>query len=337
MRFYKTAPLFLGINFNLLCLFDSTSALAFQLTLTEMTTDENLVYDATIPTHTPNSNGFNSVTQFKLQDSSNTVQTYTIGSGSGESDFVALEASGVDVPYVIQPQESRNVSPSTNFLLPNQEDYLSAGTNGLSLSTGINKVKNQEQEVFTFPVLSLNTDKVGDGVVDILITDIAAGQSSDKYELIASDGSTVASLITSSADWQKLGKQNLERVDTDTGDVSTSEKFYTTPRDVSGLALELSDFELDPAVGSGSLTATEASSVDSMRISIAETPSTPPQTDYGFFAADRESVTFDRGTSNMAEVPFEFSPTLGLLLTGLGISWFKIKAKIKTLRQGVEN
>lgn len=334
MHFRQIAILFLGINFNFLYLFNSAPASAFQLTLTEMTTDENIVYNDPDFTYTPNSNGFNSVTEFKVKDGSNAVQTYTIGSGSGEANFVALEANGVDVPYVIQPQGSRNLSSSTNFLLPNQEDYLSAGANGLSLSTGINKVSTQDQEIFTFPVLTIDSAKVGDNVVDILVSDVAQNQSPDRLELLDVNGNTIASLTPQSSDWQHLGKQNLERVDTATGNVSTTEGFFTQPRNVSGLALELSDFELDS--GGGSLTGTEAASVTSMRISIAETPTTKPKTDYGFFAADRESVTFDRGTSNMAEVPFEFSPALGLLLIGLSVLWFKIKPKFKACLQGMK-
>ena len=309
--------------------------LAVQFSLVEMRTDEGFIYnepsDSSVPT------GENNVTEFKVEWNNNgTLQTdtYTIGSGMGESDYVALEVNGVDVPYVIQRVTGGGQGANgSDFLLPNQADYLSAGTRGLSLSFGTNKAANQDQEIFTFPVLTLNESKVGDDVVDIFVGDIAQNQSLDKWELLDSNGVTIASLIpqphnASNPDWTEIGTQDLERVDTQTGILApdNGQGFYRSQRSVYGLALELSDFQLEPAFGSGSLTSTEADSVASMRISIGETPSTQPKTDYAFFAADRDSITFDVGTSS--SVPFEFSPTLGLILSGAGFSLMRLRRNL---------
>ena len=65
-----------------------------------------------------------------------------------------------------------------------------------------------------------------------------------------------------------------------------------------------------------------------MRISVPAAGETASKTDYAFFGTNTDSITFDTGRSS--EIPFEFSPTLGLLLSGGGFLGMRI---LKTKRQ----
>ena len=315
--------------------------LAVQFDFTEITTDENFTYDGTASSEGIEPGGLNNVTQFKVQwDNGGNIQTdtYDIGSGAGEHDFVGLEINATNTTNVIQYVGANTVNSGTNFLFSNPNDYISAGTRGLSLSTGLNKVGTSDTETITFPVLTLDTNAVADNIVDLIVADIAENQSFDSWELLDSNGSTVASLTPqpysfnntplANNDWHRLGSQHLERVNVSNGNLDTTGSGFTdNAKSVYGLALELSDFALS-SDGVSPLDATTAASVVSMRISVPEVGETASKTDYAFFAASTDSVTFDTGISS--EVPFEFSPTLGLILSGFGIGLYQWRTKSKT-------
>ncbi len=289
----------------------------FAFSVNSISTDEGFTFNS--PSVDVQPTGLNNVTSFQVDG----TDTYTIGNGVGESDFVGLEVNAVDVPNVIQYAGANAVNSGTNFLLPNQQDYISAGNRGLSLSTGLNKVASQDQEIYTFPVITIDSAKVGDGLVDFFVADIAQNQSLDSWEFLDSSGNTVASIVpqphnAANPDWVELGRQDLERVNTNTGVVQSFDN-----RSVYGLALELSDFTLEGT--SNPLTSTEASQISSLRISVGETINEPPRTDYAFFSADRDSIQLAAGTSVV--VPFEFSPALGLILSGLSLGFYKLKTK----------
>ena len=313
--------------------------LAVQFDFTEMTTDENFTYNGDGLDYNSVTNigsekiqpaGLNNVTQFKVQwNNGGSTQTdiYNIGSGANQYDFVGLEINATNTTNVIQYVDANQVNSGTNFLFSNPNNYISAGTRGLSLSTGLNKVGTSDTETITFPVLTLDTNAVADDVVDLIVADIAENQSYDSWELLDSNGNTVASLAPQpysfnntplqNNDWHRLGSQHLERVKVSNGNLETTGSSFTdNAKSVYGLALELSDFVLS-SDGVSPLDATTAASVKSMKISVPAAGQTASKTDYAFFATNQDSITFDPGISN--EVPFEFSPGLGLLLSGGGL------------------
>ena len=315
--------------------------LAVQFDFTEMTTDENFTYDGSANSEGIQPTGLNNLTQFKVEwDNGGSTQTdiYNIGSGAGEFDFVGLEINATNTSRVIQYVGANQVNSGTNFLFPNDNDYISAGDRGLSLSTGLNKTGTNDTETITFPVLTFDTSTVGDDIVDLVVADIAENQSFDSWELLDSSGSTVASLTPEpysfnntplpNNDWHRLGSQNLERVTVSNGTLQTTGSNFTdNAKSVYGLALELSDFVLS-SDGVSPLDSATAANVTSMRISVPASGQTASKTDYAFFGANTDSITFAIGASST--IPFEFSPTLGLILSVFGIGLNQLRINLKT-------
>ena len=77
------------------------------------------------------------------------------------------------------------------------------------------------------------------------------------------------------------------------------------------------------------LNSSDTSNISSLRISIEDPAENPvqPKTDYAFFGADSNSITLGVGQSS--EVPFEFSPTLGLIISGFSIGLHQLWKKWK--------
>jgi hypothetical protein len=221
-------------------------------------------------------------------------------------NFFGLRPSTVDTPYPIQYQGL------ATKLFPNDADFLSAGTQGMSLSTGINKISSQAREVWTFPVILLNPATIGDSVPDFFAADIANNQSPDLWELLDGSGNVIASTTTQGAqtggdDWTRLGTLHLDRYQNPGGPVQSF-----NDREMSALAIELSDF-----VG---LNMTNAADVRSMRFSIADpgfAGDNSPRTDYAFIASDIRSVQFSNQVTAAPE-PATLA-LVGFALVGLAL------------------
>lgn len=278
------------------------SAFAASFTVTQITSEE-AIFNEPSDTLTPTT--LNNVLSF-------TVEPRGGGSSTQISteDFFALAPDTVDTPFPIQ---YKGVGDK---LFPNDQDYLTAGINGLSLSTGINKTTAQDPESFFFPVVFLNPTAINDGNVDFFAADIAQNQSPDLWELLDADGNLVASLVTegtrtnpTNPDWNRVGTQNLERFRNSDNQILTFDN-----RHLSGLAVELSDF--------AGLTALNADSVASMRITIADPDNlvdSRPRTDYAFIGSNINSIRFENQVQPPPSVPEPSNLfSLGVIL-GLGL------------------
>jgi len=243
----------------------------------------------------------------------NNVVGFTVERGNGPSSRISTESyyglrpASVDTPFPIQPKTLDGQNLSTK-LFAYDADYLSAGRQGLSLSTGINKTTSQQRESWFFPVIFLDPSAVDDDIVDFLVADIADNQSPDLWEFLDSNGDPIASITTEGpqtggTDWNRIGTLNLNRWSNAAGQV---EAFNN--RELSAMALELSDFT--------GLTSANASLVASMRVTIADPSlsSQRPRTDYAFISSDINSIRFSNQLGP-ANIP---SPsTVALLLLGL--------------------
>ncbi len=257
-----------------------SSVLAVSFTVTQMTTDEGFIFDdpnsiAVTPT------GLNNVTSFTIDDGT------PEGNKIFTDDFFAIQTEGVSTTSPIQP-----ISADGTKLYDDDDSYLSAGVNGLSLSTGVNKITRQNIETLIFPVLSINLDAIGDGEVDFFVTDIAQNQSPDTWRLLDINGDVVASLITEGnksndggdytdgTDWNLLGKQNLARWDNNGNQIDAT---WGSNRNVSALAFELSDFSL--------VNGASWEDVSSMSLTVGE-ETNKPRTDYAFISSNVNSISF---------------------------------------------
>lgn len=308
-------------------------ARAVQFDFTEISTDEGHVYNNSPSSFGIRPTGLNNVTQFKVEwDNGGTTQTdtYKIGSGVGEFDFKGLDINVTNTSNVIQYVGAHQLNTGTDYLFSNPHEYVFAGDRGLSLSTGLNKVGTTDTEIITFPLSIIDINAVGDNVVDLFAADIAENQSYDSWDFIDENGNILAiadlqpysfnETPLPNNDWHELGTQHLERIiissntlQTENSPRSRDRRFSNDPKKVYGVALEISDFK--KADGSP-LDATTAQQVRGMRISIPEASQQDSKTDYAFFGINQDSFDASTGVSN---VPWEFSPTLGLILTGFGI------------------
>ncbi|MDJ0601357.1 MAG: PEP-CTERM sorting domain-containing protein [Crocosphaera sp.] len=291
----------LGSLFFLVLGVTQPSALALTFRVTQITSEE-AVFNEPSDTLTPTT--LNYVLSFTVEPSGGGSSTQI-----STEDFFALAPDTVETPFPIQYKEVGDK------LFAEDQEYLTAGTNGLSLSTGINKTTRQDPEAFFFPVVFLDPTAINDGTVDFFAADIANNQSPDLWELLDAGGNVVASLVTEGAvtnpsnpDWTRLGTQNLERFRNSDNQILNFDN-----RQLSGLAVELSDF-----VG---LTALNASSVASMRITIADPNNTVdnrPRTDYAFISSNINSIAFENQVKSQ-EIP-EPTSLLSLAVTlGLGL------------------
>ncbi len=270
----------------------SEVAVAGMFTVTQITSEER-VFNAPSNTLTPT--GLNNVLSFTVEPTAGGVSSQI-----ATTPYFGLKPAIVDTPFPIQ---YKGVGGK---LFADDAEYLSAGTQGLSLSTGINKITDQASETWFFPVISLDSSAIGDGLVDFFAADIANNQSPDLWELLDSAGGVVASLTTEGPqtggnDWNRLGTQNLDRWRN-----ADDTLLAFNNRQMSAMAFELSEF-----IG---LTQANASSVASMRITIADPSSSDPQprTDYAFISSDINAIKF---SNQVSAVP---APgIIQLLVTGL--------------------
>lgn len=97
------------------------------------------------------------------------------------------------------------VPPPSNA---NITDYLRDGIKGLNMGTGLSNLPAGNS--FTFLAHSLNVAKIGDGVPDILLTQIAA-QGTETYEFLDNSGVRVGNLVT--VNFGSIGKLGNWTVD----------------------------------------------------------------------------------------------------------------------------
>lgn len=279
----------------------SGTSFAGLFTVTQITSEE-AVFNAPSDTLTPD--GINNVLSFTVEPTAGGAATQI-----STAPYFGLKPATVDTPFPIQPK-TINGTPVTGKLFANDADYLSAGTQGLSLSTGINKITNQGSEEWFFPVIFIEPTAIGDGIVDFLVADIANNQSPDLWELLDVNGLVVASITpqgpqTGGNDWNRVGTQNLNRWRN-----SDNTLLSFNNRHLSAMALELSEFS--------GLTAANANQVASMRITIADPGSSDPQprTDYAFISSDINSIRF---SNQVQPSPAPAPDALLLMLSGLSL------------------
>lgn len=281
-------------------LFGAVPSVSFAglFTVTQLTSEE-AVFNAPTDTLTPD--GLNNVLAFTVEPTAGGGAATQISTAS----YFGLQPATVDTPFPIQPK-TINGTPVTGKLFADDAAYLSAGTQGLSLSTGINKITNQARETWFFPVIFIDPTAVNDGVVDFLVADIANNQSPDLWELLDVNDAVIASITpegpqTGGNDWNRIGTQNLNRWRN-----SDNTLLNFPDRHLSAMALELSEF-----VG---LTSANANQVASMRITIANPAASDsqPRTDYAFISSDINSIRFSN------QVQPQPAPAPGALLLLLG-------------------
>ncbi len=292
----KQNPVILLMALSLAIGASQSSALAVSFKVTSMETkdgDNNYTFSSDNTGQIVTPEGYNNVTSFTVDrtETESVVENITIPTAN---KFFALRTDGVTTRYPIQPKfDPVNGGPLNGKLYNDDDDYLSAGANGLSLSTGVNKISSQAVETLIFPVVYIDPSKVDDGMVDFFAADIAFNQSPDTWNLLDEQGAVVASLITEGNiasdpgdhdggnDWTELGKQNVNRWDNQKNQLDT--KWGNTSRSVSAIAFELADFDL--------VTGANWANVRSMEIIIADETDIP-RTDYAFIASNTDSIRF---------------------------------------------
>lgn len=278
-----------------LVMFAALYAQAGVFTVTSITTDEGMNFDGVnggtelnplVPV------GYNSVTSYSYTDGVNP------GTVVFNGFYSSLPVATINTEQIVQP------SQYTAPLFPTAGEYLNAGVNGMSLSTGINKIKKNLPDTFRFTLTSIDISAVGDGIPDFFAADIASGQSDDTIYFLDASSNLLASRVLNSNDWtQALGYQKIDRFDLTTGTHTLNGDDNSKP--VNAIALELSEFSLEPGVTWEYL----ADHAVELQVGIPyET-----KTDYAFlFAVDSRTI-------NVAPIPEPAA--MGLITLGGLFTW----------------
>lgn len=255
-------------------------------------------FEGTDQTYLPGNTNYGDVTSL------NSLVNFTAnGTLYSSTPFLALRPDGMNNRYSVQ---YRGESAP---LYSDRSDYVTAGTNGLSLTTGANLTTADPQETWNFTRIFLDPNGVGDGIPDFLAADVADNQSDDLLELVDINGDVIASLGITSSDWTQLGRQNLARIDNVSGTIVNAN---FSNRKIYGLAVELSDFILASNGQNLSSSDTAAlNAITNLRISIPGDSNDVPRTDYGWIASNTDTIRFAE------QVPEPSSALLLILSAGL--------------------
>lgn len=294
------------------------------ITVLSVTTDEGFIYDyseselsgsqsaPTVPT------SYNNISSYTYSTTSgDSVVTNTVTIGDNYQSLTVYESSSSNV---IQPVNSTDQTDDyITPLLESDADYLNAGSNGMSLSTGINKTPKYDPDSYVFSLSGFDVDIVGDGGVDFFAADIAYNQSSEEISIWDDNGNIIAEYVMTPADWDaEIGWQQVDRINTD-GSINYED--FIAP--VSVIAIELSDFTLTEG-WDWDMVATNAAfiQVDVPALDDDEEvdDDNPPKTDYAFlFAVNTDEIDVTPMAIPEAQSAAYILFTLGI---GMGIRRF---------------
>lgn len=154
--------------------------------------------------------------------------------------------------------------------------YLTDGTQGLNLGTG---VANLPSGLLTFTVNAVAPEAIGDGVPDVLITQIASpGTGADVYRLLDATGAVVAGTTTVSAtvgDAPVIGSWVADFYEAQNGAMTLSSGFTKTQRQLRLLAVDFSEF---------GVTASNYSAIKQLQISLSG------ESDYAFVGTNTNAA-----------------------------------------------
>jgi|SRR6218665_247703 len=155
----------------------------------------------------------------------------------------------------------------------NFTDYLRDGIKGLDLGTGIANLPSGNS--FTFFAHSLNVAKIGDGVPDLLITQIAQ-PGSETYEFLDASGVRVGNQVTVNFNSiSKLGNWTADFYNVNANPMTLGSTLTKTDRDLRLWAADLSLF---------GITTSNAANVSRFRIHMSG------NSDFAFSAYNNQSI-----------------------------------------------
>lgn len=171
------------------------------------------------------------------------------------AQFAALAPRSIGANGVTYIGIGRNwggVTQGTTGVIPGSTtplaDYLADGTNGLELMTAI---FNQPKATMTLPVQLTNVSALADSIPDILVTQVGAPGTSDKFQFVDSSGAVVGNSIAVdfSTGVAQVGQQDWTFYDAFTAArayaASPSTSIVNGSRDLRLLAYQLSDFGIN--------------------------------------------------------------------------------------------
>jgi len=286
----------------------------FGYTVTSITTDEGFVYNAdgvggslggsgteldpTVPT------GLNNVTSFTAGGI-----TYVV-----DSSYSALPVTPLasNLTRVIEPSDRDGSSTFTNA-----NAFLTAGTQGLSLSTGVNwRIQDDINSFVEASVFGIEQTAFNDGKPDFFAADIARNQSVDDIQLLDQFGTIMAELrvgpvgdANADVTWQNdLGFQQLDRFNYD----SNVNDFSDAEGDDDSLPVNAIAFGLEDFAFINGFSSSDLDEVRTIRVEVPDAvDSLDPKTDYAFFfAVDTDEILLE------APIVPELS---SLLLAGISV------------------
>jgi hypothetical protein len=127
----------------------------------------------------------------------------------------------------------------------NMNKYLTDGVNGLDLGTC---VANLPAGTITFPVSDMKSQQIGDGIPDLLITQVAdpSGSSLDKYEFADANGNRVGNSVDITlSSLSSLGKWTADFYNVNSTPMTLDAGFAQTDRELRLWAADFSAFGIN--------------------------------------------------------------------------------------------
>ncbi|MGI4870020.1 MAG: T9SS type A sorting domain-containing protein [Janthinobacterium lividum] len=170
--------------------------------------------------------------------------------------------------------------------------YLIDGTQGLDLGTG---VANLPAGTISFTISSLPPSTIGDGLPDILITQIAApGSTADTYQVLDASGTQVANTKALSANFNDVaavGQWSIDFYEASQNPMTLNAGFIKTERDLHLVAVDWSAF---------GITASNYASVKQLQIKLSG-------------SSDMAFVAYNTASATLTPLPVQLTAFTGQL------------------------
>lgn len=172
------------------------------------------------------------------------VSTLPVSTSNTNPYFVGLGANFDNLPTAV---DNSTTAPFSAITTENEAaEFITSGIKGLDLGSSLTNIPQGTLARFELSSAGVTLANVGDGVPDILVSQVAqpAGTDTDNLKFVDSDGATVGNVVSinlsNTTDFPAVGSWNVDFYNFDSTQNTSS--FINTTRDLRFFAVDFSSF-----------------------------------------------------------------------------------------------